>query len=219
MLILGTAVTLALLQQARPNGSERWRSKLVSTAVLAVLLAPTIWTGYVLDRSNNGTAGEAYAGPRPAAGHLARGKAYQIAMPFARPRDPQLTTGERNLVGYLRPRVGRSGPLLVIDQWLLASNFILKGGVNVMSMGGFSGRAPTPTLAQLQRLIGTGRLRFALLTVRDTLTAHNPTVQADRFWLTTHCALVPVDQYGGPSISLRGTHLYRCPAIAGSPAR
>ena len=101
-------------------------------------------------------------------------------MPFSRTSDPRLSQAQLRLIDYLRRHAGRSGPLMITDQWTTASVYILDGGLDVQTMGGFSGLAPTPTLAQLQRLYQTGRLRFALLTDRRPLTELNLVVQQDR---------------------------------------
>jgi len=107
---------------------------------------------------------------------------------------------------------------MITDQWITAANYILDGGVNVETMGGFSGLAPTPTLAQLQRLIRSGRLRFALLTDDKPLTERNPIVQQDRSWLRDHCDPVQPSDYGGPSHSLLGLLLYSCGQATGGSA-
>ena len=85
---------------------------------------------------------------------------------------------------------------MITDQWTTASAYILDGGLDVQTMGGFSGLAPTPTLAQLQRPIRTGRLRFALLTDRRPLTECNHVVQQDR-------SLVARPLQSGSAIRLR----------------
>src|SRR6185437_14258891 len=111
-----------------------------------------------------------YTGPKPAGTAHAAAQHYRIGMPFGRPADPRLSPAQWRLIRYLRAHTDLIGPLMITDQWTTASAYILDGGVDVQTMGGFSGRAPTPSLAQLQRLIRAGRLRFALLTDRKPLT-------------------------------------------------
>jgi 4-amino-4-deoxy-L-arabinose transferase-like glycosyltransferase len=221
VLAIGLASSAALAVPGRywrglTASDGRWRAGLVAAGLIAVFLAPLTWTGYVLDPARNGTAGEAYTGPKPAGTAHAAAQRYRIATPFSTPSDPRLSPAQLRLIDYLRRHAGRSGPLMITDQWTTASVYILDGGLDVQTMGGFSGRAPTPTLPQLQRMIRTGRLRFALLTDRRPLTEFNYVVQLDRGWLRDHCNPVQPSDYGGPSHSLLGLMLYSCDQAAGN---
>lgn len=220
VLLIGLASSAALAVPGRywrglTASDGRWRTGLVATGLIAVFLAPIGWTGYVLDPARNGTAGEAYTGPKPAGTAHAAAQRYRIGVPFSLPADPTLSLAQRRLVRYLRAHTKPGEVLMITDQWTTASVYILDGGLAVQTMGGFSGRAPTPTLAQLQRMIRSGRLRFALLTDRKPLTEFNYVVQLDRSWLRDHCSPVQPSDYGGPSHSLLGLLLYSCTRGAG----
>jgi 4-amino-4-deoxy-L-arabinose transferase-like glycosyltransferase len=56
--------------------------------------------------------------------------------------------------------------LFATDSWRTASPYVLATGQPVLPMGGFTGAAPYPTLAQFQRLVATGQLRYVLVSSR-----------------------------------------------------
>jgi hypothetical protein len=70
------------------------------------------------------------------------------------------------------------------------------------------------TLTQLQLLIRTSRLRFALLTDRRPLIEFYYVVQLS--WLRDHRNPVQPSDYGGPRHSLLGQQFYSCDQAAGS---
>lgn len=72
---------------------------------------------------------------------------------------------------------------------LLAANFILATGVEVLPIGGFTGAVPSPTLHRLQHLIDTNQLRFVLAS-----TARDPRLT----WIAGHCANVTPRPPGAP---------------------
>ena len=98
VLVIGLASSAALAVPGRywrglAAADSRRRTGLVAAGLLAVFLAPLTWTGYVLDPARNGTAGEAYTGPKPAGTAHAAAQHYRIGMPFSRPADPRLSPG------------------------------------------------------------------------------------------------------------------------------
>lgn len=216
---LGVATWLAVLI-VRPTSRPRVVRGLVTAGVLAVLLAPTVWTGYLLDRNQNGTAGEAYAGPHRivlrarGTGDIVRirriPKHYRVIAPFTVPPDPHLEVGQERLLRYLQAHLDGDRLLMATDQWATASPFILYARAEVMTMGGFSGGTPTPTLGQLQTMISRRVLRFVLVSVDRPRGFNNPELKQLLGWVRQDCSVIAERDYGGPSSSLRGQRLYSC---------
>lgn len=187
----------------------------VAVAVVSILLAPTVWTGYVFGRTTGGSAGEAYTGPRPS-GH----DRFRLGRPFARVADPAPSSSQQRFLQYLADHQLRSGTVLT-DNWTIAASYLLVTRWQVLSMGGFSGRAPTPSLPELRRLIQRGSIRVALLTHGyPTNGVARSLVGANDLWIRAHCAAIPGfglrDRYVTPA---RAIDLYRCDSPTVPPAQ
>lgn len=187
-------------------GRRKFGRIAVALALVSVLLAPAAWTSYVFDRATSGNAGEAYAGPRPGS-HTA----FRLSHPFRAVADPAPSNSQQAFLQYLADQHAR-GSTVLTDNWTIAAGYLLVTRLNVLSMGGFSGRAPTPSLAQVQRLIDSGRIKFALLT--KGYPAHNVSsslVGQNDIWVRSHCSLRSqfdlVDRYSSPP---RPIQVYRC---------
>lgn len=185
----------------------------------AVLLAPAVWTGSTVDLSLAGSANDAYGGPRiddvgfffQAPGTRVQRMTFDdfaVAPPVWTSPGPSLTVEQRHLVEYVRPRVRAGAPLLTAGSWDAASPYILAAGLDVRSLGGFSGAEPSPTLAQVRRDVRSGERRFFLLPTEERGTRAN---QAGRIraWVRDTCTLVPDGVYEGAT-SLAGQTLYDC---------
>jgi 4-amino-4-deoxy-L-arabinose transferase-like glycosyltransferase len=216
---LGAAVALVIpvtviRADKTRSGGRRWTTIAIAAGLVSVLIAPLVWTAFTLDPARDGSAADAYAGPGPANSRQVAARPamrnFRIPPPFQAPPDPRLTSGQQRLVQFLRQHDRPGEPLMVTDQWLTASPYILNGGLDVLSMGGYSGEAPTPTLSGLERLIAKGILRYVLLTNFYHRTGRNPDVLAIRTWVRGNCSVVPAAEYGGPSHSLLGQRLYSC---------
>jgi 4-amino-4-deoxy-L-arabinose transferase-like glycosyltransferase len=71
---------------------------------------------------------------------------------------------------------------------MLAAPYALASGQEILSIGGFQGGVPSPTLAQLQADIGSDRVRAFLIPLSPTNT--DPRI----LWITNHCR-----RFSGPS--------------------
>jgi 4-amino-4-deoxy-L-arabinose transferase-like glycosyltransferase len=154
MLIL-TAVGVAGLLVARTGGRVRGRLAApgLAVAVAAVLVAPAAWAASTLDSRYAGTVLDAYAGPTTDSGGSAQ---------FAR-RPATLTVDQNRILDYATAHRDGARYLFATDSWNAASPYILATGAPILPMGGFSGQAPFPTLAQFQHLVSTGQVRQVLL--------------------------------------------------------
>jgi 4-amino-4-deoxy-L-arabinose transferase-like glycosyltransferase len=222
VLVLGVGSALVLVIRRRAG------RLVLTTAVAATLFAPTVWTLWTLSVSDEGSAGDAYAGPRFDATEgaspklLADQQQWLVGAPFRSSPDQHLTAAQADLVGYLRPRRPSAGPLLTTEIWGQATPYILDAGLDVAPMGGFSGQVPHPTIAQLAGRQASGSLRFVLLESsgpRADAGAHIPFGMrvlhsshsfAAAAWVRGHCAPVPQTRFETGGHRLFGEDLYDC---------
>ena len=152
---------------------------LTAVVLVGVLLTPAVWTGLVIDVHDNGSASDAYAGPREAANPVLAARAPSSLTRFApgapwRGPNPTPDRTARALAAYLSQRApAAGGTVLLTDYWGSAASQIVWFGIDARAVGGFSGEVPDVTPADLSTMIQAGRLPFAL--VHDS-----PTVIADR---------------------------------------
>ena len=174
------------------NGSFRWPKRLsarlaragLATAVLAVLVAPTVWTVATIDSRYGGSAIAPAAGPmtRPGAGIPgAGGRAANAGEPQGGGQVPGARyarvggqpPGDSALAHKRTRRLSKSSRgseltsrgstyLLAVQGSSQAGEYIL-AGASVLPMGGFSGQVPFPTNDQLATLVADGQLRYVLL--------------------------------------------------------
>jgi 4-amino-4-deoxy-L-arabinose transferase-like glycosyltransferase len=71
-------------------------------------------------------------------------------------------TSDTALLDYLVSNKGTATWIVAIDSAQEAGSIELATGLPVMAMGGFTGSDPTPTLAQLESDIASGKLRFVI---------------------------------------------------------
>jgi 4-amino-4-deoxy-L-arabinose transferase-like glycosyltransferase len=173
----GAAVVLLVVGAAR----VRWRTVRgvarigLAFGIAAALLAPATWTASAVDVSLDGSANDAHAGPlignASSFFFAARGSReatttfhdFAIGSPVLTAPPLRLTDAQTALVGWLEQRVSAGGVLMATDSWSTASPYILRGGLSVLPMGGFSGAVPSPSLSQTRSLVRTGALRYFLL--------------------------------------------------------
>jgi 4-amino-4-deoxy-L-arabinose transferase-like glycosyltransferase len=218
MLIL-TAVGVAGLLVARTGGRVRGRLAAagLAVAVAAMLVAPAGWAASTLDSRYAGTVLDAYAGPTTDSG---------VSAQFTRP-PATLTVDQQRILDYATAHRDGARYLFATDSWNAASPYILATGAPILPMGGFSGQAPFPTLAQFQQLVSTGQVRqvllsggfdiFQLFRGAGAAPADTP-VMAITGWVRQHCTTVlPASgapagsRPAGPPTMGTGT-LYSCPS-------
>ena len=232
-------LALPLLRRRSPGGRGARAGLLVGLA--AMLVAPAAWTASVLDpayaesamgavgpparhvmgfqpaRGESGTAVPAHPA-QPHAAAAGSGSAFASAMRAS----GTLTPGQTALVDYTRAHRGSARYLFATTSWALASPYILALDASVLPIGGFTGQAPSPDLGTLKGEVGSGALRYVLLSDGTSMfpwggtggaaatgrgaVATTAAAQASR-WVTGSCAAVPPVSYGG---GVAGTRLYDC---------
>ncbi|MFE0461036.1 hypothetical protein ACFW1A_17490 [Kitasatospora sp. NPDC058965] len=179
-LVLGLLAVL-LLGAARTArfGDRRLGRLRVGTAALlaslcAVLLAPGAWAASVLEKqygnSGMGTVGPQAAqrygrptGARPGPPGAGAARTAGRTAGAARTGGGGLDRAQQRILAYTRAHDDGARYLFATTSWSASSPYILATGEEVLPMGGFTGQVPSPTLAQVQDLVRTGRLRFVLL--------------------------------------------------------
>jgi 4-amino-4-deoxy-L-arabinose transferase-like glycosyltransferase len=218
LLGLGGATALTLLW-SRPVRRRRTLAAVAALAAVGALLTPTIWTLSTLDPDYAGTADDAYGGPQVAvvaARKLVRTSAYGIGLDSNRGVQPTETI-EASAFAYARRLTGPGSRwVLATDSWRSASPLILRGQTRVLSIGGYTSRAPSPTPAALRGFVSDGSLPFVLLAPAAAKTGvYNPNLSAITDWVQTQCSVVAPELYEPASLITTGVRvpsdrLYDC---------
>ena len=128
-----------------------------------------------------------------------------------------LTTQERQLLDYAEAHDGGAKFALTVTSWDEASPYILATGADVLPMGGFTGAAPFPTLAQFEQYVKVGEVRFVVLPAAAGTggaqgfggfaagfggagSAGGVASQIES-WVRGECSAVPASAYGGSGSS------------------
>jgi 4-amino-4-deoxy-L-arabinose transferase-like glycosyltransferase len=132
-----------------------------------------------------------------------------------------LTTQERELLDYAEAHDDGARFTLTVTSWDVASPYILSTGADVLPMGGFTGAAPFPTLAQFEQYVKLGEVRFVVLPAQSATSAtgafggtsakSDSTVSQIENWVREGCSTVAASAYGGSaSTSTSAGTLYEC---------
>jgi 4-amino-4-deoxy-L-arabinose transferase-like glycosyltransferase len=129
---------------------------------------------------------------------------------------------------YLRAHRGDTRFLVAATDARTADPIALSTGAPVITIGGFTGADPTPTVAQLSRLIASGQLRYVLLDATRTRARGKSVGSSAPTWAAAHCTAIPytamlaskADSSEAQSWSASQLELLTCwlPAPAGSPS-
>jgi 4-amino-4-deoxy-L-arabinose transferase-like glycosyltransferase len=119
--------------------------------------------------------------------------------------DSSLTSSQSSLLDYVEAHDSGSRYALTVTSWTQAAPFILRSGTAVLTLGGFSGQVPSPTLAQFEQYVANGEVDFVDLTTAGG--SQQSTAAQIEAWVPKNCTAVPAQDYGGTSASL-----YQCKA-------
>ncbi len=226
-LAVAGALTLASLV-AGPlvrRESNRWRARVAAVAVVGSLLvavvAPATWAGSALRLRYAGSTLNAEAGPpltdaqQDAAAHLdpLRQALLQFLAGGNSPEQRELLAAvigatdrldpvQQRIFDYVSAHRGGARYLFATDAWTLASPYVLAKHAEVLTMGGFSGEAPYPSVADFSRLVTTGQVRFVVLATQPILAA-GPTLAGVTREVRSACHPVPPERLGLPPTNPR----------------
>ena len=120
----------------------------------------------------------------------------------------------QSLIDYLIANQDGATYLVAVDGSNGAAPIILATGKPVAAMGGFTGSDPWPTVAELQKLVSSGQLRYVLLGGQGGFRGGFGGTSSVSSWVTSNCSVVDSSAYGGSS---NGQTLYVCaPSTASS---
>lgn len=186
---------------------------LVSAGLLALLIAPMVWSGYTVIHNIEGafpTAGPPVSRSNNSSAASGNGTVHSTSSPKRELDGPAL-------IAYLEAHQGNTKFLVATIGSVTAAPIILSTNKPVMTMGGYSGNDPILTPGTLQSLVHNGAVRFFLVDplvvaqgqamIHHTRLAVSPTqhysvtTQVLLAWIGDHC----------PSIAVSGSNqLYDC---------
>jgi len=152
-------------EPSRVSGRSH-RFAVPTVAAVALLAGPFAWTASSLTHAGNGTnptPGPASAGTagfgRTTSG---RGTGGGFSGAFGAASSGP-TQGDNAFVSWLEANRDGAEYLVAVDGSMSADDLIIASGLPVMGMGGFSGTDPVPTLAQFEKLVAAGKVRYVLV--------------------------------------------------------
>jgi len=124
---------------------------------------------------------------------------------------PQTFQRQAGPIGaYYRRRYPPGAIVFAADTSAYAAPLIMVSGREILPIGGFSGNAPSPTLAGLRSLVAQGRLRDVLVPIRP------PSTDPRLTWVRRACRPGPLEPYADGEV----LEYFTCrPASARTPAR
>jgi 4-amino-4-deoxy-L-arabinose transferase-like glycosyltransferase len=213
LVLAATGIAALVVARGGSGAGRRLAAVGLLAGVAAMTTAPTAWSLSTLDSRYAGTILDAYAGPN----------ASSRAGSFSETTGT-LTAPQTRLLDYVRSHRGHAGYLFAADSWSTASPYVLASGAPVLPLGGFSGQAPTPTLARFKQLVATGQVRYTLLSdsgfsLLGLFGGDQASTEADAVttWVKGACTKVDLGGQGAPTTtggfpgSATGT-LYDCGA-------
>jgi 4-amino-4-deoxy-L-arabinose transferase-like glycosyltransferase len=170
----------------------------IGVAAVAVLGGPAAYSLATAARAHTGyspTAGPVLSATTAADG---RGRPHQAVAASATATGAVFAASLALLGRYLQVHRGRARFLVAATDAKTADPIALATREPVITLGGYTGSDPAPTIAQVQQLIGSARLRFVLLDA----TRVQPASAAQRAravpaWVERHCARVPDTSIAG----------------------
>jgi 4-amino-4-deoxy-L-arabinose transferase-like glycosyltransferase len=153
VLALSLAAALVLAIPAGLLGPRVPRVAL-AIAVVAVLAGPLAYATDTMATAYSG--GDPYAGPQSAASIGGPGGNGPGGL-------GAVAATDQALVDYLVANQGSARWIVAASGSQDAAGIQLAAGLPVLTMGGFTGSDPTPTLSELQALVASGQVRYVLL--------------------------------------------------------
>jgi hypothetical protein len=140
--------------------------------------------------------------------------------------DGTLSAQQRGVLDYAQAHRDGARFVLTVPSVLQAAPYVLWAGADVLSLGGFSGQVPSPTLAQFEQYVTSGQVRFVYLATsggfgsfgglgpaggRGASQGSQQTAAAQiEAWVPAHCSKVPASDYGGGTAPGNSGTLYAC---------
>ena len=191
-------IALLALRLFKRDGSLRIHlmTTAVSIAILALLLAPAIWSGIPVV--------EGRASQLPSAGPSQQGGF------GGNPGGDNASSSNTKLISYLEANQGNAKYLVATASSNTADNIILTTNKPVMALGGFNGGDPILTTSQLATLVKNGTVRYFLLGSGGGPGGGQSSLTT---WVKQNCTVVPTSQWQSSTASTGpegNNQLYTC---------
>jgi hypothetical protein len=140
--------------------------------------------------------------------------------------DGTLSTEQRDLLDYAQAHRDGARFVLTVTTTFEATPYILRAGADVLSMGGFSGQVPYPTLTQFEQYVASGQVRYVDLPASggpggsggpgqargpgQSQGSQQSTASQIEAWIPAHCSTVPASDYASGTGSNTSGTLYLC---------
>jgi len=156
ILIIGVSILcllssiILIIVKLKKNGNTKLKKNLVITAVIGLLITPTVWSGVTMFYPVDGTM--------PSAGLeiMSSNKEGSMGMNLS-------SDNNTKLISFLESHNTNEKYILAVStSGGTASDIIIKTGKSVMSIGGFMGSDKTLTLDQFKALVVKGEIRYVM---------------------------------------------------------
>ena len=197
--LAGLALVMIAIARLHPQLGSRVLTSGAAVGIVAMLAAPAAWSASVLDPRYGGQPYDATAGP---AGSYGVTRGLDISA---------VPSGLERLYDYLAAHQNNAAYLMAAQSWYVAAPYVVTTGREMLPMGGYTGQAPTPTLAGLQHLVRTGQVRYVMLEPNLSGGPQNGAFAISRDqlaigrWVQHTCAPVPPNAYGSPDVENLGS--------------
>jgi 4-amino-4-deoxy-L-arabinose transferase-like glycosyltransferase len=146
--------------------------------------------------------GSGNRGLPPGGSASGRGTPSALGAPVGEGSGPSSRTVNKALVTFLEKHQGSARYLVAVDGSMTSAPIIIDTGKAVMTMGGFNGSDPYPSLSKFEKLVATGQVHYVLvgsqLAGGPGPTGTSNITAIDR-WVQEHGTVVPASSYGGGS--------------------
>jgi 4-amino-4-deoxy-L-arabinose transferase-like glycosyltransferase len=212
VIVLGAGMGAGGLLTARYFRKEAILAVSAGVATFALLAGPAAYALTTVSSPTSGAlvaAGPSSRGGFPSGGGLAGGPGrFGLgAPPSGTPVGPGATFGPGRgatanpaLYAYLKAHRGRAEYLVAAFGSQSSAPIIIATGEPVITIGGFNGADPAPTLAQFEQLVAQGKVRYVLIQGGATGgpgRGDSPISQ----WVTSHGTQVAASSYGNDTSS------------------
>jgi 4-amino-4-deoxy-L-arabinose transferase-like glycosyltransferase len=151
-------------------------------------------------------AGSRNRGLPPGGSGSDRGAPSALGVPVGGGSGSSAHTVNKALVTFLEKHQGSARYLVAVDGSMTSAPIIIDTGKAVMTMGGFNGSDPYPSLSQFEKLVATGQVRYVLVGSQLAGASGpdgNSSITAIERWVHEHGTVVPASSYGAGSSNSR----------------
>ena len=124
------------------------------------------------------------------------------------------STADSTLISYLEAHQGSAKYLVAASGSMTTAPIIIETGKAVVTIGGFNGADPAPTVSHLQAMVAKGELRYVLLPGTGTDAGGGGFRRGGGFGGTSQALATWVKQHGTAvkGVTTNGATLYRVAA-------